>query len=215
MWIKRAMRDIARSMMGRRIALAAVAVAAFMIGIVADRVYRHSRHTAGDATDHLVYQLRVSQFRVLRRPARVLMVGDSLTAFGEWSELLGPGAVNRGIGGDTTGGLIARLDALPSAQRTYLMIGTNDLARLTPEEIAARTQVIVGRLPGQVFVQSVLYRHDGYRAQITRLNALNRHWCETSGRCRYIGLNAAVTSRARDGLHLDGAAYQAWADQIH
>jgi hypothetical protein len=54
---------------------------------------------------------RRSQLEALRgRRAEVVMLGDSLTNFGEWGELLDrPGAANRGIGMDTTEDVLARL----------------------------------------------------------------------------------------------------------
>src|SRR5271165_261445 len=43
--------------------------------------------------------------------ASIVMLGDSLTEGGPWLELTGcPSIVNRGIGGDTTKGVLGRLD---------------------------------------------------------------------------------------------------------
>lgn len=66
---------------------------------------------------------------------RTLLLGDSLTAWHDWSDLLGP-HLNHGIPGDTTDGLLYRLQRSLSAnpERVILMIGTNDLIGHTPLE---------------------------------------------------------------------------------
>ncbi|MGQ0516039.1 GDSL-type esterase/lipase family protein, partial [Bacillus sp. D-CC] len=67
----------------------------------------------------------------------VLFLGDSLTDFNEWDEAF-PGikTYNRGISGDTTVGLIHRLNQVISLKpsKIFLMIGVNDLAAKTPKE---------------------------------------------------------------------------------
>ena len=57
------------------------------------------------------YQVRREMFRLDRnQAARVLMLGDSLTAQGEWNAMLGePLVANRGIDGDTAAGVLARI----------------------------------------------------------------------------------------------------------
>ena len=61
----------------------------------------------------------------------IVFLGNSITAGGnDWSERLNiPNIKNRGIGGDTTDGVIARLDEIiyfkPKA--VFLLIGINDL----------------------------------------------------------------------------------------
>ena len=62
--------------------------------------------------------------------ARVLMLGDSLTAQGEWNAILGePLVANRGIDGDTSAGVLARIgdDADFRGDAVVIWIGTNDV----------------------------------------------------------------------------------------
>ena len=56
------------------------------------------------------YQVRREMFRLDRNTAaQVLMLGDSLTAQGEWNAMLGePLVANRAIDGDTSAGVLAR-----------------------------------------------------------------------------------------------------------
>ena len=58
------------------------------------------------------------------------MLGDSLTAQGEWNAMLGePLVANRGIDGDTSAGVLARIgdDADFGGDAVVIWIGTNDV----------------------------------------------------------------------------------------
>jgi len=87
------------------------------------------------------YQVRREMFRLDRNTAaRVLMLGDSLTAQGEWNAMLGkPLVANRGIDGDTSAGVLARIgdDADFRGDAVVIWIGTNDVL----QEHAARPVV--------------------------------------------------------------------------
>jgi hypothetical protein len=109
----------------------------------------------------------------------VVMLGDSITAGGEWSELFPYLQIrNRGIAGDTTAGVLARLqqiiDRKPAA--VFLKIGTNDLTR-GPERPVSYQQYrdIVSRIqagsPGtDIYLQSVLPRSAEFRAEVEAYN---------------------------------------------
>jgi lysophospholipase L1-like esterase len=77
------------------------------------------------------YQVRREMFRLDRNAAaRVLMLGDSLTVQGEWNAMLGELLVaNRGIDGDTSAGVLARVedDADFRGDAVVIWIGTNDV----------------------------------------------------------------------------------------
>lgn len=77
------------------------------------------------------YQVRREMFRLDKNEsARVLMLGDSLTAQGEWNAMLGePLVANRGIDGDTSVGVLARIgdDADFGGDAVVIWIGTNDV----------------------------------------------------------------------------------------
>jgi lysophospholipase L1-like esterase len=77
------------------------------------------------------YQVRRGIFHLDRNEAaRVLMLGDSLTAQGEWNAMLvEPLVANRGIDGDTSAGLLARVedDADFRGDAVVIWIGTNDV----------------------------------------------------------------------------------------
>lgn len=171
------------------------------------------------------------------RHGGVVMLGDSITEGCEWGEMLGRGDVlNRGIGGDTSAGVLRRLDDItalkPSA--VCLMIGINDLGNRTPVGEVARTcRSILAALRGAgvpcLVVQSVLplrrsaanpYRTIVADSDIVALNDALRRIAAEQG-AEYLdlyplfsrpgGLPAEYTS---DGLHLTGAAYRVWAAQL-
>ena len=77
------------------------------------------------------YQVRRDMFRMDKNDsARILMLGDSLTAQGEWNAMLGkPLVANRGIDGDSSAGVLARIgdDADFRGDAVVIWIGTNDV----------------------------------------------------------------------------------------
>jgi len=83
------------------------------------------------AYENTYYLSKVSLFKVLKnnKNAKIMMLGDSITDRGLWGELTQrDDIVNRGINGDTTEGVLHRLDALnPHIQKAYIMIGVNDI----------------------------------------------------------------------------------------
>jgi lysophospholipase L1-like esterase len=100
----------------------------------AERVVFHEGRVPGMAAPYEMnrnYQVRREMFRLDRNAAaRVLMLGDSLTAQGEWNAMLGePLVANRGIDGDTSAGLLARVgdDADFRGDAVVIWIGTNDV----------------------------------------------------------------------------------------
>nr|WP_313770070.1 GDSL-type esterase/lipase family protein [[Scytonema hofmanni] UTEX B 1581] len=76
------------------------------------------------------YWHKKSQFEKLpKSESDIIMLGDSITDEGEWTELLGLNVKNRGISGDTTERILHRLDSILESKpkQVFLMIGINDL----------------------------------------------------------------------------------------
>lgn len=116
-------------------------------------------------SDHYVKRMEVFQADKTKR-YDVVFLGNSITERADWQDLIGNGILiaNRGIGGDNTFGVLARLrevlDLSPS--KVFLMIGINDMARSTPvDTIFSNIQRIVKEIKMtnsaiQVYVQSTL-----------------------------------------------------------
>lgn len=65
-------------------------------------------------------------------PGKIIFLGNSITEGGKWRQLLKDSTViNRGIAGDNTFGVLARLDELVKLKPAslFVLIGTNDLSK--------------------------------------------------------------------------------------
>jgi lysophospholipase L1-like esterase len=175
---------------------------------------------------------RLAMLRALPTRAAVVMLGDSLTAAGEWRELLdGADVVNRGIDGDRTDDALARLDTVTASnpRAVFVMLGTNDLASGRPlDAVLADYRRIVGSLHAAgiaVVIQSTLEcsrRVCGARLEAIR--ALNEGLRELAGRSgsAWIDLNATLATPSQglraehtwDGVHLTASGYAAWAGLV-
>lgn len=173
----------------------------------------------------------VSQFELLPvQSGDIVFLGDSITEGGSWHELFPDQPVrNRGIGGDTTTGVLARLhqvtDGKPS--KVFLLIGTNDLAMgAEVADIVANIESIVDAIQAsstktQVFVQSVLPRDADYREEIEAINAEIRQVIQ--GKAEWVDLYPLMLNKqngsirddlSNDELHLMGEGYVLWRDAI-
>lgn len=188
--------------------------------------------SALDAYIQLRWERRVDQWNEVSAPRdAVVFVGSSIIEEGEWSALF-PGVVtvNRGIGADTTQGVLDRLDQIIAMQpsKVFLYIGGNDFSRLgdTPEASIDRLKTILRELntalpDTRVFVHSLFPREQRFADKIKAYNEMVLD----------LDQNAAVTTidvfpwfaqpdgsidprYANDGIHLSGEAYRIWADRI-
>jgi lysophospholipase L1-like esterase len=165
-------------------------------------------------------------------PGRVLLIGDSLTEGGLWPDLLPElSTSNRGIGGETTGDLLERVDdAVNDPVAVSLLIGTNDLhgprALRDVTQVAQRTEEIIRRIRAQaptalLLVNSVLPRTELFADRVRALNTSNKEAAVRHG-ATYVDLwpafadeNGAIKKEySRDNLHLTPAGYLAWAEVL-
>ncbi|MGV3766366.1 MAG: GDSL-type esterase/lipase family protein [Chitinophagaceae bacterium] len=183
------------------------------------------------------YQGRMELFRSLPVPPKaIVFLGNSITERGMWHELL-PGKIimNRGIGGDNTFGVLARLPELVAAKpsKLFLMIGINDIGRGLPVAVIANNyrriiqQVRTGSPKTKLFLQSVLPMNDDIlKAEylknkmplVRQLNDSLRAMA-TEFNLSYIDLHNEVfkgddgqlkPAFTADGIHIVPAAYVQW-----
>lgn len=175
-------------------------------------------------------RMKTSQFEELTlKGGEIVFLGDSITEGGAWSEWF-PGlhVVNRGIGGDTTDGVLARLDtAIQQPSKVFLLIGTNDLAFRRPiAAVLENAAFIVGGIrslapDAKLVVQSVMPRALKYRSRIELLNERYRALAEEHD-ATYLdlwpvlsdGRGALKSDFSLDELHLNGAGYRAWVGEL-
>lgn len=170
-------------------------------------------------------------------PDEILFVGDSQTEGCEWRELFGNNKVkNRGIGGDNTEGVLARLDEITSSQpmKIFLEIGTNDLAlkraiSKTSQGYSAILDRIMKASPKtKIYVLSVLPRYDDPNRKggvsndsINILNKVLQTLAQQKG-VTYIDLHSHFVDEqgllqkklSLDGVHLNAEGYATWKKQV-
>ena len=161
--------------------------------------------------------------------AEIVFAGDSLIADGPWSELYCP-IKNRGIGGETTSGLLDRLDEVTESQprKIFLLVGTNCLAADIPvAQVVRNYRKILERVrrespQTQVFVISVLPVNPRVTKGPVHVNAtireLNRQLRDLAGQFEsvaFLDVFDALTDASgdlrkdltTDGLHLNLDGY--------
>jgi lysophospholipase L1-like esterase len=205
--------------------------------VLAASLYRYFFRAADAPPGHDAYwHERVSFFEELGTKADIVMVGDSLIDGAEWREMF-PGAAiaNRGISGDTTGGVLERIDGIVSvgARKAFVMIGINDFTdtALTVDAVFDNYRKIVAALEqngARVFVQSTLLCNEKKAAwkscaatneKIGRLNAKLAGLA--SSKVAFVDINRGLAGAGGlreeltyDGVHLNGDGYRIWRDEI-
>lgn len=182
------------------------------------------------------YEQKVTLFRALPdRAGEIVFLGNSITDMGEWAEIWQNNLViNRGISGDITYGVLARMDEVLSSKpsKIFILIGVNDVSRNIPDEIILRNyNRIVERIEKEsprttVLVQSILptndaftrfKAHQGKTQHILAINAQLKEMCQQRGHI-YVDLYPNFLNDEKkldvkytnDGLHLNGAGYLKW-----
>lgn len=182
------------------------------------------------------YQHRLEFFRMMPdQKKEIVFVGNSITEMGEWQELLpGKPVLNRGISGDVTYGVLARIDEVLSSKpaKIFILSGVNDLKRGIPvDTVAATFERILVKMKSsspktKVYVESVLPVNEGMLAaqykKVTNavISALNAKLVALAAKYgyTYVDLAPAVADEngqlkkenTQDGLHLWPAAYIKW-----
>ncbi|WP_148216697.1 GDSL-type esterase/lipase family protein [Arcobacter nitrofigilis] len=159
----------------------------------------------------------------------IVMLGDSLTARGEWDVILYPKKViNLGHDADTTSDILNRLDLAIEvhSKSIYLMIGINDMNTYKSlDKIFENYIKILNRLEkessSKIFVQSVLYTQmNSFNKKVKEINIRLEKYCNDNN-LTYIDLNRVLSRDevllniyTTDGLHLNMKAYVDWASEL-
>jgi len=171
---------------------------------------------------------------LLKSESEIIFWGDSLTDLCEWAEVFGNNRIkNRGICGDTTEGVLNRIDNIIESepQKLFLLIGINDLSQgREVVKILNTYKTILRTLQEQtpktkVFIQSLLpvntqnypNRNPEIHQKVIEVNATLKELAKEFS-FQYIDLyssfldsnNQLDAQYTSDGVHLNGQGYLIW-----
>ena len=186
------------------------------------------------------YDCRLAAHRKAGMPkGAVVWMGDSLTEQAWWSFLTKEKPlVNRGIGGDNTRGMLARLPEILefAPRKMFLMAGVNDLSGNHPVEEVAQNirkmlEMVRERVPScEVYLQSVITPNNEVLAYayiknkqhlMVELNDKLKAMCD-EGLATWVDLRPLLHNEkgelkeelTKDGIHLHPEAYVMWVDHL-
>ncbi|MCM4162338.1 MULTISPECIES: GDSL-type esterase/lipase family protein [unclassified Arenibacter] len=183
------------------------------------------------------YDVQVRQFKsYLNQSTDIIFLGNSITARAHWNELLRlPNAKNRGISGDTTFGILERLNEITEGHpaKIFLLIGINDISRNFPDSaILANYESIMRRIGKEspntkLYIETILPVNSSFGVYNNHYNK-DQHILNINNGIKKLAqkhqvtlidlysqfldeeerLNAIYTD---EGLHLNEKGYEHWA----
>ncbi|MFA0057151.1 SGNH/GDSL hydrolase family protein [Vibrio echinoideorum] len=162
--------------------------------------------------------------------ADLVVFGDSITEWAPWADIFRDvSMVNRGLAGDTTTGMLRRIDTTLNVKPKLVcfMAGINDLAQGYSVDHIYQNYVemlTTWRAQGiTVLVQSTLHvgnKLQGLNPQVSELNKRLQAYCEQHD-IEFLDVNRVLAPNqllsneySCDDLHLNAKAYQVWAEVL-
>jgi lysophospholipase L1-like esterase len=204
-------------------------------------LFRQPARQGDVSIDYPFWKDRTTFFELVHSSAKNVMIGDSITQFGEWKEMFPHTSVlNRGIGSDTVPGVINRLRSIVGAKPeiAFVMIGLNDIASYErPVDAVLRDYVLLIKELQQhqiaPVIESTLYvavatspfshpftKDSLLNTRISELNTGLRKYAEEQ-RIAFVDLNGSLSrcgslrpEVTSDGVHLNGEGYLIWRNEI-
>jgi lysophospholipase L1-like esterase len=231
------------------ISIFVVAITAYGLGLVTGtyrifpyQIIKHAKNTLIDKKKRSlradkkrlskIYHFdKKSFFEINGAESDIVMIGSSLIDRAEWNELF-PDTfiVNRGIGGDTTKGVLNRMESIFStnAKKAFISIGLNDLGKnISIDDIINNYKKIVSQLKQhgiRPYIQSVLLLGDKFAHKNKKIVELNLKLKELSAKENivFIDLNKVLSENGKlmesfsseDDIHLNGEGYSVWKNSI-
>ena len=199
-----------------------------------------SKHEVSRTINTMRYQDMLASFKDSEiDTSSIVFLGNSLIEHFNLSEFNNPHVINRGISGDFTEGVIARMDGIIARypKKIFIEIGINDLI----EKIALKTigdnyEIILQKImkisPGtQVYIHSLLptmlkssitTSGDDVNKRVIEFNNMLLNLSEKH-HCTYIDTwshfatkdNSMNPSLTDDGIHLTQDGYKVWVTVIN
>lgn len=167
------------------------------------------------------------------RKGAIVFVGNSLTDAGRWNDIAPELPIlNRGISGDISFGVVARLDEIIRHQpkKIFLMIGVNDLKRGVPTSYIIKNYYrIVEKVRKEspktkIYLNSILPINESKlieafksvkNTDVAILNAALKKIAAEKENIQFVNLHEILTDKkgqlreeiTPDGIHLEVAAY--------
>ncbi|WP_210455782.1 SGNH/GDSL hydrolase family protein [Vibrio crassostreae] len=162
--------------------------------------------------------------------ADLVMFGDSITEWAPWADIFRDiSMVNRGLAGDTTTGMMRRIDTTLNVKPKLVcfMAGINDLAQGYDVEHIYQNYIDMLKVWQEndirILVQSTLYvgaKLQGLNPSVELLNSKISEYCTQQG-IAFLDVNSVLSPNrllsneySCDDLHLNAKAYQAWAEVL-
>lgn len=176
------------------------------------------------------YVLTSDNHRHFAPQADLVVFGDSITEWAPWADIFRDiSMVNRGLAGDTTAGMLRRIDTTLNVNPKLIcfMAGINDLAQGYSVAQAFTNYVeildIWLKQEIKVVVQSTLFVGEslqGLNTQVEELNSLLKSYCYENG-VQFLDVNEVLAPNgvllddfSCDDLHLNAKAYQQWSSLL-
>jgi lysophospholipase L1-like esterase len=170
---------------------------------------------------------------------RLYFLGNSITAGTDWSKLLNlQQAINRGISGDITFGVLERLQDIIDGKpkKIFILIGINDISRNIPDSVIINnykkmiSRIRKGSKKTEIYFNTLLpvnasfekfKNHYGKDDHILHINDEIRKMA--AKKVTIIDLYNQFTDKdkhlraelTKDGLHLIPEGYKVWADFLN
>ena len=189
---------------------------------------------AVDNIDTPYYKIKWSIFENMpKNEGEIVFVGDSLTDYVKFDELVPELRIrNRGIAGDTTVGVLNRLDEVISLKpsKLFLLIGTNDIVfNREPDEIISNIAKILATIREQspntvIYVQTLFPVNHSFgdsRRPPETILAINSKLAKLADEMKLTLIDTyslfaeddTLPERYTvDGIHLNGAGIVRWVE---
>jgi ankyrin repeat protein len=172
---------------------------------------------------------------------KMVFLGDSQIEFGNWKKhLIDTTIINRGIAGDNTYGVLARLNdvLILKPNQIILEVGINDIAKNIPDSVVFKNILeIVRKIKAnspqtKTFVTSLFPTNDAVAKEYPNVFNKNNHvenvnnllkTASVKGDFMFLDLHQALKNfdgklneqfADADGLHLNSDGYKLWVDVL-
>jgi len=180
------------------------------------------------------YPERIAIFKENRLETNdIIFLGNSITEQGgDWGDRFNNSKVkNRGIAGDTSDGVLARLGELVYVKPTkiFILIGVNDFfTTMTAQQVYENTLLIVNTIHNEspdtkIYVQTILpTTTESLKVKIQATNSLLQN-SESAEPYSLVLLHDLFTTQeglmnmeySTDGIHLNESGYTVWVDNVN